>query len=143
VPTAPFDEVGLRRPGFRADAPVVLGDGQRWTLPRPVVTFGLTFGDDGEPSLRRSDFGFGPDYMDRLRKFEEGDSTGERINAGVGLVVRLLRFNYALTNDQLAELLPYRESDPENVAMWGSLFAIATGAPDPNDGTAPDGDDSP
>ena len=33
-----LDERALRRPDFRAGRPVVMSDGQTWTLPYPTIT---------------------------------------------------------------------------------------------------------
>jgi hypothetical protein len=126
-----LDEVALRRPQFRQDIPVQLGDGQTYWVPKPIVTFGLSFEDgDDHPSLIRKDIGFGRDYMDVLQKFYDTDGV-EQLSVAARLVCRVLRVNYDLTNEHLTELLPYSPENDDNQSMWRDLVAVATGSPNP------------
>jgi hypothetical protein len=127
----PLNEVALRQPTFRGGIPLTLGDGQEWTIPKPVVRFGLSFDEgDDSPTFRRKDLGFGPDYMEVLQSFYDTEGV-EQLNVAARMVCRVLKVNYALDNEALATLLPYVPNDDANQAIWGELVAIATGNPNP------------
>jgi hypothetical protein len=127
-----LDEKSLRRPGFKEDIPIELADGQQWHVPRPVVEFGMVWGDDGRPTFRRSSLGFGSDHMALLDEFYAA-SLAEQYNIMAQMACNLLRINYDLDQAALTSLLPYRPSDPANVRMWEALAGVATGNPDPKD----------
>jgi len=133
-----IDEMAARRPDFRPDVKVRLADGQDWFLPRPMVTFTLSFAADDGPGFKRSDLGFGPDYMDLLQRFYDSDGA-EQLNAAARMVCRVVRLNYDLDDETLATLLVYRPSDESNLAMWSELVDIATGNPSPKGGPEDDG----
>jgi hypothetical protein len=140
----PVDENAARRPeGFRGDVPIPLGDGQTYFLPRPVVTFGIVLSEEGKPSFKRTDLGFGSPYMEVLQRFHDTDDFGVQMGCLAEMVLWMLRLNYDLSDVELAALLPYRPSDAVNQKMWGDLTEVATGNPSPKGDPEDDGSDWP
>ncbi|MDR3621552.1 MAG: hypothetical protein P4L85_19530 [Paludisphaera borealis] len=115
-----LNEVALRKPGFTEGAAVVLGDGQEWHLPRIAATFFPAQTLDGKFSTRvRLTYGraFDDAFAEAYRADVEADEEAV-IAARMNLVCGLLRKNYNLDGDALAELLAIRTDEPETISMW-------------------------
>jgi hypothetical protein len=131
--TGRLDEKALRRPDFAAGVEIVLGDGQVWTFPKPVLTLYPTAALGFDPDDAR--LSIGPDYddlVDQLIASEDG--LGEK-TALLGLAWQLLLRNYALEPVHARALLFWRIGDLSNAAMWGTIADVALGrSPKPTAG---------
>jgi hypothetical protein len=138
----PMDETALRKPGFRDGPKVKLADDQEWTFPRPSFRVFPADGPDGQIVT-----GWRPTYgsaYDRLLEVFLGAArvtTDELFDMRFKAACDLLRRNYDLTTDQLAELLVYEEDDPASEARWGDIDGILVGSPPKK--RLPDGSASP
>jgi len=131
-----LDERALRKPGFTEGYAVALADGQEWSFPRarirfkPVVTDGRVEVGGG-PS-------FGPEYdrqLDVLFGVADVEPI-ERLRVQFEMAVRLLRVNYALADDDLAELLALEVEDEASEARWEQITEALMGiAPKPSPAT--------
>jgi hypothetical protein len=128
-----LDEKALRRSGFSAGYPVILADGQEWTLPKPRIRFKPHVVDGrieigGGPS-------FGPEFdekLDILFGVVEVDPA-ERLRVKFEVAVRLLAANYDLSLDQFAELIVLEPGDPASEERWEQLCNAIMGiAPKPS-----------
>lgn len=125
-----LDEAALRRPEFTEGEPIVLGDGQEWSFPRPILEVYPTPGDDGvyrfEGVRRRI---FGPDFERKLEAFAAtaGKSYRDQLGALVQVAVDLLGRNYDLKPEDYGVMLPWRPRDDANDAMWGSIAEVVGG----------------
>lgn len=124
-----LNETELRRPDFREGCPVVLADGQVWSVPQPVVRW----------LPGRSKAGFRTvvsineqtsDYDELLTQWEDSTNSRGRINAIFGMAAKLLRANYDLTDDQIDEILVFGATpdiDPEPARIFEEMSNIALG----------------
>lgn len=115
-----LDEKALRKPGFSEGTPVVLGDGQEWTLPKPDPVIYPGMGADGRISafVRLS---YGREHDDVFdAAFAPGPDADDEavIMAQIHLAAMLLMDNYELPGGALAELLTVRPDQPESLAWW-------------------------
>lgn len=97
------DERASRRAAFRSGTEIVLADGQLWTLADRFVE-----ADD-------------PEYDDTLRAVLSAHDHAERLLAELVVCILLLSRNYALTPEQLRELLSFRAGDPSLAQHRNSL----------------------
>lgn len=118
-----LDEKALRRPNFDElnSAPVVLADGQTWSLPKPVLIVRPVFRGgravDSVPVLT-----CGPEFTERKDAVfaAEGEAI---IPAGADLAAYMLLRHYDLSDDQLGELLGFDAG-----AGWlREVMAVANG----------------
>lgn len=133
-----LDESALRRAEFVEGETIVLGDGQGWEFPKPVLELYPVPGPDGRlrfEGLRRS---FGPDYDRKIDAFAESDA-GESLNALLDLAVDLLGRNYDLEPEDYAAILSWRPNDEANEEMWRSITAVAMGRDAPKAGAVGSG----
>lgn len=118
--TARIEEQARRRPGFRADVPVVLADGQTWYLRKPSVVIGRKSGPEGNDFQTRPSFG--PAYWEKLQAFFDAvefaeDDVKRGIVAQLDLCIALLQANYDLADAEADELVLFDFSeDPDPVA---------------------------
>jgi len=123
-----LDEKARRRDPFAGGVPVVLGDGQEWSLPRPRIGFYPGVGEDG--SLRfgeQPESVFGRDYDALLDAYVEAEDGSAAIRSLLSLAVDLLRRNYDLPPADLRTLLPRFYDDDGNTEMWRAVADVAVG----------------
>ena len=139
----PLDEIALRRPEWVEGVPLLLGDGQEWHVPAPVVAddLVLSLGPDGKPQLRCG-FAFGAEYNALTDRYIEATSGVEEILALVEIAYFLIRLNYNLTFEAAAPLLrvvrPGGKGEAENQEMWRRVAEVALGR-DPKGEPTPTG----
>jgi hypothetical protein len=128
-----LDEKQLRRPEWVEGHWTELADSQKWCFPRPRVRFKPSFNPDGKIDVGGGN-SFGPEFdanLDVLWGLTE--CTGyEQLRVKFETAVRLLKCNYDLTNEQLAELLVYEPDDPVSKGRFDAVSSIIRGqAPKP------------
>lgn len=123
-----IDEPSKRRPGLDPEActPVVMSDGQVWFLPRPYLTFTPIF-RDGRPAGTWRWLSYGPPIDELIAAVGAAEKVPEFVLAVVCLGAFMLRRNYELEDEELAEVLVYRDGDPESVRIARELCNVATG----------------
>lgn len=109
--------------------PVVMADGQTWLLPKPWVAVHPVF-KDGRPVDDWKCLTYGPELDALVENVAEAEGIAS-VLAGVALAAHLLRRNYDLSDDELAEVLVYRCGDPASQAMLRTVFDVATGRTGP------------
>ena len=123
-----LDEKALRKSGFSEGYQVTLADGQAWTVPKPRFRFRPTFGPDG-----RTEVGglptFGAEYDQQIETlYGAGDVEPiESIRVRMDMAARLLRSNYSLTDDDLADLIVLDPGDAESLERWDELGRAVMG----------------
>jgi hypothetical protein len=123
-----LDEKALRKPVFSEGHPVILADGQEWTLPKPRIRFKPRIVDGkveigGGPS-------FGPEFDDKL-DILFGVAAADPVKFEV--TVRLLATNYDLKPENFAELIVLEPDDPASDERWEQLCNAIMGiAPKPS-----------
>lgn len=144
-----LNEVEKRRPDFVPGTPVVLADGQAWSLRRPRVWFIV---DDGNASGWRAclELDDGDDYQSLLDAlygaraiYNDGADDGSVIiRSQLNLGRRLLLANYDLTPEEVGRILRYAydsSANPEGCRIRDEVMAVAEGhGPKPS----PDGTDA-
>jgi hypothetical protein len=116
-----LDEKALRKPGFTDGYPVVMADGQTWTLPKPRFRLKPHRVDGKIEILCRATFGpeSDPD-LDILYGAVEADYR-EVIRVKFAMTARLLLSNYDLTDDQLGELIVLEVGDAASDQRWDAI----------------------
>lgn len=134
-----LDERALRRDTFTDGPRIVLGDGQEWTLPKPVidldapkrVDFRPTVGPDGQLVMDGGrllfESSFGPEWDARVEAFQIAEPGLEETNLLLNLAWDLLQRNYALEAAEAYYLLPVRTNDEANAAMWEAIVDVILG----------------
>jgi hypothetical protein len=121
------NEPEMRRPEFTEWQAVTLADGNQWILPRPRLEY-VPRVVDGR--FRYADvpgrFTFGPDFEWNLIGYRSAADELEKFQELAFVVAGLIRLNYEIGDDDLAELLAVRLDDEDHVsagslAMWGGL----------------------
>lgn len=127
-----LDERDFRREEIDLDrsVAVLMGDGGEWLLPKPWVEIHPVF-EGGRPVDKWLVFTYGPELDGLIRAISEAEDGSLRILAAVGLGAYLLRRNYELSDEQLAEVLVFRCGDPESEAMVKAILDVATGRTGP------------
>ena len=126
-------EAECRRPDFVEGVPIVLGNGEAWHLPKPVLEFRLesSAGGLGFRELPRMGDGrmrdFGEAYWAKCQAAHDSEPGLDRLNAYATLAVDLLLRNYTLDDGQVIALLPYIQADDTNSEMWSALIDTALG----------------
>jgi hypothetical protein len=127
-----LNEMERRKPEFSEGYPVTMADGQKWTLPKPRHRFkpkivagrveiagGATFGPESDGDL---------EILYGVVDVEPG----EFLRVQFAMAVRLLLANYALSDDEVAELIVLEPDDPAAAERWTELTKAITGvAPKP------------
>ena len=121
-------ELVCRRHDWKEGFPVTFGDGREWSVRRPSVRFAPSVepGPDGE---------FGADVLhvyegDRTirqtaRDVEGAENGRERLKHLYRLASALLRLNYDLSADELAELLGFDVNDQAGGLALLKCHAVA------------------
>lgn len=117
-----LDEKSLRRPEFREGVPIVLGDGQAWTFPKPMLV--LIPDEDGE-SFGPGRSTFDAAYDAKMEAFMASED--DTLNCLLRLAVDLFRRNYDVPKGAIATLFPYRVGDEANAEMWTAIRDVAWG----------------
>lgn len=127
-----LDEKSLRNPEFSDGYKVKLSDGQEWTFPKPLVWESrFDFGEDKATMIRR----FPSDHIDAISDIFDSEGV-QQIEKCALLAAKLLRKNYALSNEDLSRLLSYRTTETgdqteENAEMWDEVMQVLMGASGP------------
>lgn len=123
-----MDEAALRRPDFdeTTSVPVVLGDGQAWHLPKPMLWTFIPVVRDGKATAGATG-SFGPAYDALVERLDDAEEFGAKVEALFDLAIDLLRRNYDIPDDRYARLLPFRPADEANQRMWQEVLAVARG----------------
>jgi hypothetical protein len=110
-------ELERRRPGWIEGAWVELGDGQKWSVPKPTASEPDTF-------MR---------LLEDLMKLDD-DQQVEQLSSVANLAGILIRRNYSLTDGELSALLTLGQFagkgggwTPRSIALWPELAAIIKG----------------
>ena len=122
-----LDEKALRRPEFVPGSPVVLADGQRWELRRPIVRFVPADNANGfETRLKLDDDGT---FARQLAAMEAAETGLASVVAQLAIGRTLLVANYDLTDSQVGDLLQfgYDDSDPAGVAIRDAVMDVVWG----------------
>ncbi len=116
-----LDEQALRRPDFVGGTELLMDDGQKWSIAKPVLKFRpkpingkITLG--GGPT-------FGPEFdelMDIILGVTEVED-GETLRARFEMTVRLLQRNYDLTDEQACSLISFEPNSDEGRARWSAI----------------------
>ncbi len=123
-----FDESALRRPEFQPGRPVLLADGQLWSIPNPDLAYAPTFGPDGGVGSELVSV-YGPGFDQKVQAVRDAQATQEIVVSLFGLATDLLGRNYDLTPDHYRALLRYRFNQPDDNASLWEFFLVAIGSP--------------
>jgi hypothetical protein len=143
---AKLNEAEKRRPDFRGGRPVVMADGQEWSLARPRVRFVPADNDAGFVTYLD---GPGDGYNELLDRrlavqADPGATLAALIPLDLEIGKRLLLANYDLTTAELGQVLQlgYDPDDADGARILDEVLAVAFGqlAPKPSAGG---GDSSP
>jgi hypothetical protein len=123
APPAParIDEQARRRPTFdeATSEPVTLGDGQDWHVPKPRIRFRFAATERGFTEA----FSHGREYDALMQRWREAKGEAS-LRAEFAVFAFLLRVNYELSDDDLADLLVFDlDDDTETVLTalaWGN-----------------------
>ena len=108
-------------------SPVVLMDGQTWWFPRPRVSFRRAIrSDTGAPGLHAFT-DLGADFDQILADLDAAETVGGEALGCLNLAACMLRVNYDLSDDDLAELLVFTPTDPANLDTYREIYDIARG----------------
>lgn len=118
-------ESECRRPDFLGGRPIVLGDGQAWFIPTPMLASQADLDRNGWD--HETLMAFGPEFDRLVAAVRGAESEEEEGRASLALAVDLLRRNYDIPPDHFGRLLAYvvGESDPNQPLL--EIFYIAIG----------------
>jgi hypothetical protein len=135
-----IDERARRKPNFdeRNAAPVVLADGQTWHVPKPWYEVRPIFRKGRAVSAYRV-LTYGPQLDELVKALSDNDDLDAQVIGVASLAAYLLQWHYELTDKDLDGLLAFRCFDPESLAWYRDVFAIATGRSGPKACCAGDG----
>lgn len=120
-----LDETAIRAPEFSQGRAVTLSDGQAWTFPKPARKVRPRFGDDGVASLSLfPSFGRAVDDMLAPLRDDSFDDPALFFELGLSAAATLLRRNYTLSHEQLADLLEFNLDDEASVRSWQAIGDI-------------------
>jgi hypothetical protein len=137
-----LNEKQLRRDDFVDGVPVVLTDGQTWTLARPIVfekpsrfRRKIVTGPDGAKDLGVPVALDGDPYFGKLAELVTTEGI-DHLNCLLDLGARLLARNYNIEEDAIAELLALEhdangQQAEENREMWATIADTALGISPP------------
>lgn len=127
-----LDETALRRPEFDAAAsePLVLADGQTWHLRKPLVGMRVEVDGTGAVTLRVAEERFGRSYTDLLQAYVyDGANDLTVIRSIFGMGVLLLRPNYDVPAERLAELFSLYRDEEASQVRFEALRGFVIGSP--------------
>ena len=125
-----LDERALRRDAFTEGSRIVLGDGQAWAFPLPVLRLYPVRAPDGRLTVGGGP-GYGSDYadlVDQLVDCDPGDTTA-RLALQFQMAALLLERNYTLTDRNLRRLLAIDLADPACEPRWAQINQVLLGRP--------------
>jgi len=134
-----LDPLSVKRADFHGGIPVIMADGQVWTLVRPTVRMVPT---DDDVGLQYTIAGpHADEYENLIEQYdvmfssETPPAFHDVAKVELGLGKCLLLSNYDLTTKQLRKVLAfsYRDGDEEGKVIRDAVLAIAFG----NDGPKP------
>jgi hypothetical protein len=135
-----LDEKALRKPAFRDGPQVKLADDQFWTFPRPNFRVFPADGPDGQVTTAwRPTYGSAYDRLLGVFLGADEVTTGELFEMRFRAASDLLRRNYDLATEHLAELLVFEEGDPASEARWTEIDGILVGSPQKKTSPSPSG----
>jgi hypothetical protein len=116
-----LDETALRRPTWRDGHKITLADGQEWTIPKPRLRLRPRFENGKVVGVRDVEYAPEDDSLvDTL--FGAADAEADAwVAARWELLARLLRANYDLSDDALAELLVIDPEDASGSDRWSEI----------------------
>lgn len=127
--TARLDESASRSPTWREGAWVTLSDGQRWSIRKPCITFGVGK-DAGGKTVGKAVISYDDPGLDDLVKTIVGNAQAH-INAKIGnllaLMAGLLQRDYRLSLDDVNRLLTLDIETSAGQDLLISLFNIVCG----------------
>ena len=132
-----LDEAAKRKPNWseRDSVAVAFADGQEWRVPKPWLEIRPRFVD----FVARTTYPVytcGPRLDALLDAIGDADAAFDRLAATATLAAELLCFHYELDDDDLDELLAYRQGMPESMGWIGRVIEIATGQNGPKASSA-------
>jgi hypothetical protein len=140
---AKLNEAEKRRPDFRGGRPVVMADGQEWSLARPRVRFVPADNDAGfEIILSGPGDGYNELIERRTALLGGGDLPADAVRRAIAVNLeigkRLLLANYDLTTAELGQVLQYGydDDDADGRRVLEGVLDVAYGndAPKPSAG---------
>ena len=125
-----LDERALRKPGFTEGPRIVLGDGQPWAFPRPLLRLYPVRAADGRLTVGGG-LGYGPDYADLVDQLVDcdPDDTTARLALQFQMAGSLLDRNYTLNDRDLRRLLAVDLADPACEPRWAQINQVLLGRP--------------
>jgi hypothetical protein len=128
---AQINEKDRRRPTFSDGSAVQLADGQLWTFPRPKVQFRPRIVDGHAEVMGGSRFGaeFDSD-LDILLGVVDAEPV-DRLRAKFQMAVRLLLSNYALSDEEISNLIVWEPECPVSAKNWTDLTTVLAGGAPP------------
>ncbi len=114
-------EQECRKADFEEGTPVLLADGQEWQLPRPRVRFAPSNDDSGFKVVSsRPDGGVFAGLLAKYNAVRDSDDStvGDYARCELALGSNLLRVNYDVTEDEVAELLQFSYDKAEDPQGW-------------------------
>jgi hypothetical protein len=123
-----IDETKCRRDNWDEDQStwVMLSNGQQWALKRPWLTIHPIF-TNGEPTGHWSFYGYGAELDRLLESIGKEEGIVPFVIRTMALLSKLLRLQYDLDDEQLAEVCVYHAGDPESDRMLRDTINVATG----------------
>lgn len=115
-------EASRRRESFTDGIGVILGDGQRWTLPSEWAA-----GERAQPSNRRqatAKEAAEAELRALLGDAWESETESDARRCDLALAIHLLRKNYDLGPDELQELLGFTADSAEGRSLRGQLRSL-------------------
>ena len=123
----PLDAESLRRPDFTPGREIAIADGQKWTFPLPVIE--LVPDDNDAGFAIAASAGEGDEYGRLYNRWYESEDLIESIGSILGMARLLLRRNYRLSTEDLAQVLRFSlcEWDEDGKAMFNAVRDVCTG----------------
>jgi hypothetical protein len=127
-----LDERAKRKPNWseQNSVPVVLADGQPWSVPKPWLEIRPVF-RDGRAASNYPVLTYGPDFDELLQAMADCEDRRTELIAIASLAARLLRWHYDLSDADLAGLLAFRAADAASTEWAEAVIGIATGSSGP------------
>jgi hypothetical protein len=143
-----IDEQAARRPDFIDGVPVEFPGGVVLHLPKPRRYFFREQDEDGRSRLGtgyrfEGEPNHGPiraehaAFAAALDAFERAEVDVDAIPAVLELAERMIRRNYAITDEQVTDLLIYEVGNPESTATFAAVYGLARGRGPQPDAVAP------
>jgi hypothetical protein len=128
-----IDEKARRKAEFVEGYPVMLADGQEWWMPKPKFRFKPKFVNGRVEMTGGATFGPESDSELEILYGVVDAEAGEFLRVKFALAVRLLRVNYELTDDEVADLVVLEPGDAASEARWEAMTnALMGNSPKPS-----------